>query len=185
MAAPMLCGGVTVYSALSKCGAKPGEWVVISGAGAGLGPLALQIGSRGMGFRIIGIDMGEKEKLVKDSGAEVFFNLAHYPRDDEGAQKLVTDVKAATGGSGAAATVVCTGNNAAYGQGLRFLKFRGTLVCVGVLEGTPRAIATADPASILGQELRIVGSTVGNRKDAIETLDMAARYESLTRVMRI
>lgn len=30
-AAPMLCGGVTAYSALTKSGAKPGQWVAIMG----------------------------------------------------------------------------------------------------------------------------------------------------------
>jgi propanol-preferring alcohol dehydrogenase len=175
MAAPLLCGGVTVYSALNKSGAKPGDWVVIPGAGGGLGHLALQIGARGMGLRMIGIDMGEKEKLVKDCGAEVFFNLANYSRDEEGTKKLVADVKAATGGPGAAATVVCTASNVAYAQGLSFLRFRGTLVCVGVPEGKAQPIATADPATMLAQELRIVGSAVGNRKDAMETLEMASR----------
>jgi alcohol dehydrogenase, propanol-preferring len=71
LAAPLLCGGVTVYSALKKSRAQPGEWVVIPGSGGGLGHLALQIGSRGMGYRMIGIDVGEKEKLSKECGAEV------------------------------------------------------------------------------------------------------------------
>ncbi len=124
---------------------------------------------------MIGIDMGEKEKLVKDCGAEVFIDLSKYGRDDEGTNKLVEDVKAATGGVGAAAVVVCTASNAAYAQGLSFLKWRGSLVCVGVPEGKAVPIATADPASLLTQEKRIIGSAVGNRKEAIETLDMAAR----------
>lgn len=76
---------------------------------------------------------------------------------------------------GAAGVVVCTSANAAYAQALSFLKFRGTLVCVGIPEGTPQPIASADPATILVQELRIVGSAVGNRKDAIETMELAAR----------
>lgn len=178
-AAPMLCGGVTVYSALAKSGARPGDWVVIPGAGGGLGHLALQIGSRGMGFRMIGIDLGEKEKLAKECGAEVFYNLANYSRDDDGTNKLVEDVKAATGGAGAAATVVCTGSNAAYAQCLSFLKFGGTLVCVGIPEGDPVPIQTANPAALLARELRIVGSAVGNRKDAIDTLELAARYVNI------
>ena len=41
------------------------------GSGGGLGHLALQIGSRGMGYRMIGIDVGEKEKLSIECGAEV------------------------------------------------------------------------------------------------------------------
>jgi alcohol dehydrogenase, propanol-preferring len=93
MAAPMLCGGVTVYSALNKSRAKAGEWVVIPGSGGGLGHLALQIGARGMGFRMIGIDMDDKEKLSMDCGAEKFFGLNNYSRDKEGSAKLAADVK--------------------------------------------------------------------------------------------
>ena len=76
---------------------------------------------------------------------------------------------------GAAAVVMCTASNAAYGQALGFLRFAGTLVCVGVPEGEPVPIAGADPASLLIQEKRIVGSAVGIRKDAIETMNLAAR----------
>ena len=137
--------------------------------------MALQIGSRGMGFRMIGIDSGEKEKLAKDCGAEAFIDLTKYGRDKEGTDKLIADVRAVTGGTGAAAVVVCTASNAAYAQALKFLKFRGTLVCVGVPEGEPVPIAAADPATMLVQELSIRGSAVGNRKDAIDTLEMASR----------
>ena len=35
-AAPMLCAGVTVYSALRKSGAKSGDWVALLGAGGGV-----------------------------------------------------------------------------------------------------------------------------------------------------
>jgi len=176
LAAPLLCGGVTVYSALKKLvdqGVRAGDWVVIPGGGGGLGHLALQFG-KAMGFRMLGIDMGDKEKLVKSCGAEAFFDLSKYSRDKEGSKKLVDEVKAATGG-GASGVVVCTANNTAYAQGLSFLKFRGCMVCVGVPEGDPVPIATADPGTMLVSELKIVGSAVGNRKEAIETLQLAAR----------
>lgn len=38
--APLLCAGVTVYSALLRSHAKPGNWVVIAGSGRRLGYLA-------------------------------------------------------------------------------------------------------------------------------------------------
>lgn len=177
MAAPMLCGGVTVYSGLKKLideGVRPGDWVVVAGAGGGLGHLAVQIGGRGMGFRMLGIDTGEKERLVKECGAEAFIDLSKYSRNAEGTQKLVADVKVITGG-GAAGTVVCTSANAAYAQGLAFLRFRGVMVCIGVPEGAAVPIATANPATVLALELKIVGSSVGNRKEAIEVLEMTAR----------
>ena len=128
-----------------------------------------------MGFRMIGIDAGEKEQLAKECGAEFFFDVTKYSRDAEGNKKLAEDVKAATGGAGAAGVVVCTASNAAYAQALSFLKFGGTLVCVGVPEGDPQVIGGADPATLLVSQLNIRGSAVGNRKDAIETLQMAAR----------
>lgn len=109
-------------------------------------------------------------------GAEAFIDIGKYSRDDAGTADLVKDVKAATqSGMGAAGVVVCTASNAAYAQALQFLRFGGTLVCVGVPEGKPVPIAKADPGTILVQELNIRGSAVGNRKDAIETMDMAAR----------
>lgn len=71
--------------------------------------------------------------------------------------------------------IVCTASNAAYGQGLDFLKFNGTMVAVGIPEGDVQPIANADPAKFIIQQLNVVGSAVGNRKEAIETMDMAAR----------
>ncbi|CAI4213518.1 unnamed protein product [Parascedosporium putredinis] len=35
LVAPVLCGGVTAYKALKTCGATPGEWVAVVGAGGG------------------------------------------------------------------------------------------------------------------------------------------------------
>lgn len=145
------------------------------GAGGGLGHLALQIGARGMGFRMIGIDAGEKEQLAKDCGAEAFFDVTKYGRDADGNKQLAADVKAATGGLGAAAVVVCTASNAAYAQALSFLKFYGTVVCVGVPEGEQVPIGGADPGTMLASQFRIVGSAVGDRREAIETLEMASR----------
>lgn len=37
----MLCAGVTTYAALRKSKVKSGEWVVIAGAGGGLGHLGV------------------------------------------------------------------------------------------------------------------------------------------------
>ncbi len=40
-AAPLICAGITTYKGIKESGAKPGEWLAISGAG-GLGHLAVQ-----------------------------------------------------------------------------------------------------------------------------------------------
>jgi len=150
---------------LRKSDAVSGQWVVIgmtplyiiseytlimtAGAGGGLGHLAVQIGARGMALRIIGIDHGSKESLVKECGAEVFLDITKF--DDK---SLVEEVKKVTGGLGASAVIVCTAANGAYAQALNFLRFGGTLVCVGMPEGDPKPIANAFPADMVGNHLK-------------------------------
>lgn len=55
------------------------------------------------------------------------------------------------------------------------LRFGGTCVCVGIPEGGLEPIAHAFPGVMVGKELTIVGTAVGTKRDAIETLDLAAR----------
>lgn len=55
------------------------------------------------------------------------------------------------------------------------LRFGGTLVCVGLPEGDFQPIAKAFPQTLVSQAQRIVGVAVGDRQEAIETLDLAAR----------
>lgn len=127
-----------------------------------------------MGFRILGIDSEEKESFVKECGAEEFVSLNKYPRGAEGDTQIAEAIKKATGG-GAAAVIVCTAVPAAYNQALDFLKFNGVLVCVGILEGDTEPMKNANPNRLIVQQLTITGSAVGNRREAVETLDMAAR----------
>ncbi|KAL1968495.1 hypothetical protein VTN77DRAFT_1705 [Rasamsonia byssochlamydoides] len=173
-AAPMLCAGVTVYAALKRSKAQPGDWVVILGAGGGLGHLACQLASRGMGFRVIGIDHGGKEELVRASGAEHFVDVTKFASSKD--SDIASHVKSLTsGGLGAHAVIVCTAANSAYAQSVRFLRFNGTVVCVGIPEGDLLPIASAAPGPIVSGQYTITGSAVGNRKDALETMEYAAR----------
>ncbi|KAL8952297.1 MAG: hypothetical protein Q9222_001786 [Ikaeria aurantiellina] len=98
-AAPMLCAGVTTYAALRRSQAKSGQWVVISGAGGGLGNQKLA--SRGMALRVIGIDAGSKEKLVRDCGAEHFIDVAKHNE-----KSMVEEVTKTADGLGASAVIV-------------------------------------------------------------------------------
>lgn len=120
----MLCAGVTTYAALRKSKAKAGDWVIISGAGGGLGHIACQLGSRGMGMRIIGIDAPSKKDVVMDCGAEHFIDVTAH--DDA---SIAEEVLKLTGGLGAQAVIVVTASNRAYAQALDFIRFDGTVVC--------------------------------------------------------
>lgn len=160
-----------MYSALRKSGAQSGQWVAIVGAGGGLGHLGVQIASRGMAYRVVGIDHPSKEKLVMDCGAEAFVDITKFS-DDEA---IAEEVKRITEGLGASSVIVCTASNKAYAQAMGFLRFNGTLVCVGMPEGDMVPIAKAFPAAMVAFSHKIVGSAVGNQKQAMEVLDMARR----------
>ena len=138
------------------------------GAGGGLGHLAIQFSSKGIGHRVIGIDHSSKKDVVLESGAEHFIPV-------DGTDPMADAVKALTNGLGAHAVVVCTANNNAYAQSLDLLRFGGRVVCVGIPEGDVVPMKSASPGLIVAKSLQIVGSAVGTRKEAIETMDFAAR----------
>ncbi|KAG9205230.1 hypothetical protein B5807_04936 [Epicoccum nigrum] len=167
-AAPLLCAGVTVYAALRKTNAESGNFVVIMGAGGGLGHLAVQYSARGIGHRVIGIDHSSKKDLVLESGAEHFIPV-------DGTSSLAEAVQQLTGGHGAHAVVVCTAHQGAYDESVNLLRFGGRVVCVGIPEGDMKPIGSANAGILVAKALQIVGSAVGTRKEAIEAVEFAAR----------
>lgn len=126
----------------------------------------MQFGAKGIGHRIIGIDHSSKKDIVLESGAEHFIPI-------DGTESVEDKVKELTGGLGAHAVIVCTANNKAYEQSVNLLRFGGRVVCVGIPEGEP--VPFTSPGLLVGKSLTIVGSAVGSRKEAIETMDFAAR----------
>ncbi|KAF1783922.1 Polyketide synthase, enoylreductase domain [Phytophthora cactorum] len=158
-AAPILCAGVTVYKALKEIEGSCGDFVVIPGAGGGLGHLACQY-ARAMGYRVIAIDSGDdKRKLVASYGIKDFIDFK------EGNVK--EKVFEATEGRGAHATVVVASGGEAYKDALSFLRPHGAVVWWD----------TYITAEVFGSVLnshRIIGSYVGNRQDSIEALKLAA-----------
>lgn len=62
-----------------------------------------------------------------------------------------------------------------FHSGMGLLKFGGTLVCVGLPEGDLKPIATAFPQFLVAKAQKIVGVAVGDRREAIETLQFAER----------
>lgn len=165
-AAPILCAGVTVYKALKEAQLIPGQFVAIPGGGGGLGHLAIQYAVFA-GYRVIAIDTGaDKKALCEKLGAEKFI-------DFKTTKDLVADIKAATtDGMGPHAAVVAASGAAAYEQALDYIRPRGSLVAVGLPGDTD---IKANVFFTVFRSVRIVGSYVGNRQDAVEALDIAAR----------
>ncbi|RPD75485.1 GroES-like protein [Lentinus tigrinus ALCF2SS1-7] len=164
-AASILCAGVTVYRAIKYSGAKIGEWIVLPGAGGGLGHLAVQY-AVAMGLRVVAVDTGaEKKDLVMRLGAEKWIDFRET-------KDLVKDIVEATDGFGAHAAVVTAANSEAYAQAIDYLRMGGKLMVVGL---PARANLSADIFFTVAKSISILGSYVGNRQDAREALDIASR----------
>src|SRR5499426_1240931 len=74
-AAPLLCAGLTTFSALRNAPAKAGDLVAVLGIG-GLGHLGVQY-ARHMGFEVAAISRGsEKTELAKKLGAHHYIDSA-------------------------------------------------------------------------------------------------------------
>ncbi|BFZ60300.1 hypothetical protein YB2330_001336 [Saitoella coloradoensis] len=167
LAAPLLCGGVTVYKALKILKLEAGSWVAIPGAGGGLGHLGIQY-AKAMGYRVIAIDGGDdKKKLCESLGADVFVD---FMKEGENIVKAVRD---AADGEGADAVVVVNSSARSYAQAPDFLAIGGTLVAVGIPGGS--GPVTVEPAELVIRDIRIMGSAVGTRQDSVEALALAAR----------
>lgn len=159
--APVLCAGVTVYKGLKMTGARPGQWVVISGIG-GLGHIAVQY-AVALGFRVVAVDVApDKLELAAHHGAEVVINA----RETE----PVDAVTAATGG-GAHGILVTAVHPSAFGQAIGMARRGGTIV----FNGLPPGDFPAPIFDIVLKGLTIRGSIVGTRQDMIEALDFYGR----------
>lgn len=158
-AAPILCAGVTTYKGLKQTDTRPGEWVVISGAG-GLGHVAIQY-ARAMGLHVAAVDLGpEKMALARQLGAEITIDARN--------QDPPTEIQKQIGGAhGVLVTAVST---IAFKQAIGMLRRGGTCVLNGLPPGD-------FPVSIFDMVLNgytLRGSIVGTRKDLEEALAFAA-----------
>lgn len=164
--APIMCAGVTAYRALKICGAVPGQWVVISGAGGGVGAMAIQY-ARAMGYRVLAIDAGEKKgDYCLRLHAEVYLDVLKQ-------ENIGQAVKDATDGQGAAAVIVAAGSTKAYQDAFDMLAPFGTLVCVGI--PPPSEKIQFHPLQFIDNGIRVIGSMVGSKQDIGEALKFVQR----------
>jgi propanol-preferring alcohol dehydrogenase len=160
LAAPLICAGITTYKGIKETRAKPGEWIVISGAG-GLGHLAIQY-AKVMGLRVCAVDIDDRKlALAKKMGADLVVNAKHGEPEEV--------VKKGTSG-GAHGVLITAPSLGAFKQGVGMTRKRGTCVLVGL----PPGDFPVPLFDVVANCITIRGSFVGTRKDMAETLAFAA-----------
>jgi propanol-preferring alcohol dehydrogenase len=158
-AAPIICAGITTYKGIKETEARPGQWIVISGAG-GLGHLAVQY-AKVMGLQVCAVDIDEtKLAHAKKLGADIVVNAK------QGDPAVA--VKKATGG-GAHGVLITAPSLIAFKQGVAMTRKRGTCVLVGL----PPGEFPVPLFDVVANCITIRGSFVGNRQDMAEALSLA------------
>ncbi len=157
-AAPLLCAGLTTFSALRNSSAKPGDLVAVLGIG-GLGHLGVQY-ARHMGFEVAAIARGaDKAKLAKKLGARHYIDSA-AGKPAEALQEL----------GGAKVILVTAAGGKTVAETFKGLRPGGVSVVVG---------ASPDPIEVSGMDLifgsrKLEGALTGDPATGDETLRFSA-----------
>jgi propanol-preferring alcohol dehydrogenase len=156
-AAPLLCAGLTVFSALQQIDSAPGALVAVQGIG-GLGHLGVQYADK-LGFRVAAIARGTgKAELAKRLGADYYI--------DSSAEDAGEALRAL---GGAAAVVATAASGASMSPLVSGLAPRGRMVVVGAAPD-PIQVQTAD--LIFGTRT-VSGSLTGSSVDNEDNLRFA------------
>jgi uncharacterized zinc-type alcohol dehydrogenase-like protein len=157
-AAPLLCGGITVYNPMRIHGVNPSSRVGIVGIG-GLGHMAIQF-ARAFGAEVTAFSTSvEKEEEAHALGAHNFVNTRE--------SKAMKDV------AGTQDFILNTANaDQDWGVYVQALRPTGTLCFVGV----PPSPVSVQAFPLISGQRSISGSPIGSPYRLKEMLDVAARH---------
>ena len=144
----------TVYRMLvTRAGLVEGEWVLVWGAGSGIGSSSVVI-ARALGAHVVATSSSDaKVELVRGLGADVVVN--HSTGD------VVAAVKEATGGPGVHVVVEHVGE-ATWERSLQSVRPHGRITVCGATTGpNPKAALHR----VWWKQLTILGSTMGTKED--------------------
>jgi len=157
-AAPLLCAGLTTFSALQNARAKAGDLVAVLGIG-GLGHLAVQY-ARHMGFEVAAIAQGAgKAELAKKLGAHHYIDSA-----------AVDPATALQGLGGAGVILITASGGKTVSASFKGLRPGGVSIVLGV---GPEPIEVSAMDLIFGGR-KLEGSLTGNPATGEATLRFSA-----------
>jgi alcohol dehydrogenase (NADP+) len=185
-AAPLLCGGVTVWSPLKKYGAGPGVSVGVIGMG-GLGHIAILF-AKALGCdKVIAISRtsSKKEDALNGLGADVFITTDNDPgslssianmnkTNNKKQEKANAKNLWAKNNARSLDLIISTVSSPKMplAQYLRLLKVDGVFVQVGAPEG-PLPPILAWP--LIQKGIKVTGSSIGSPNEIREMLEFAAK----------
>lgn len=181
--APLMCAGITIYTALRKCQLKPPQSVGIIGAGGGLGHLGVQFAEK-MGLKTVAIDAADgplqllrkiasSTTLVVDARESDASQAKQQFSVQEGTSEDTDDEK------GLDAVFILTDTQASFDYGMKLLKRHGIMMIVSI---PPKF--QFSPADICRRDIKILGVQVGSVKMLREMMQFVGEHgiRSVSRV---
>lgn len=161
--AVLSCAVGTGFHALGRARVRPGDTVLVTGAGGGVGLHAVQL-AREMGCRVIALTGSDpKAAQIRAAGADEVVVSTDM--------NFHAEVKALTKGLGAAAVIEITGTPT-FASSIRSLRPGGRLVVVGNVR--PGHVPF-NPAIGILKEIELVGSSHATLDDLVRVTDLVAR----------
>jgi NADPH:quinone reductase-like Zn-dependent oxidoreductase len=143
---------------VGNAGLKPGQTVLVLGAGSGVGSAAIQI-CKMMGAEVIAT-AGDEKKLAKARELGADHTIDHYK------QKISGEVKRITNKRGVDIVFEHVGT-ATWAESIKSLKYGGTLVTCGATAGFD---ASLDLRVLFARQLSFHGSYMGSMGELDEVL---------------
>lgn len=161
-AAPLMCGGVTVYSPLVSYGAGPGKRVGVVGIG-GLGHFALLF-AKALGCdKIVAISRSSSKKAdALELGADEFIATGE---DEDWATKNASSLDL---------IISTVSGSFPLDQYLNLLDVNGTFVQLGAPDDP---LPSFSPFSLILRNLKIAGSLIGTRQQIKDMLELAKKTD--------
>lgn len=152
-------GGVTAYHALMRAGAAPGKSILIYGASGNTGLFAVQLAAH-FGMKVYA---ASRKKWVSEYGADEVYDPGNLP------DGLKADI------------VLNSIGQKFWEDSLKHVQRGGSLVTFGIQTGVEGKV---NIAALYTNEVSVVGSTGGNRKELHELADICLRKKIRVRVAR-
>jgi D-arabinose 1-dehydrogenase-like Zn-dependent alcohol dehydrogenase len=153
----------TPYHALTKrARLQPGEHIVVTGSGGGVGVHAVQL-AKMMGAFVMAVDVGaEKLSLARELGADVIF--------DASTADFSETAREWTNGEGAEIVLELVGTKT-FESSVKSLARGGRMVIVGSHTGTELRVS---PQAMIANEWEIMGSRNVSKRELAEVVALVA-----------
>lgn len=167
--APMLCAGVTSFRALQRLDVPPGSRIVISGAGGGLGHVALQLAkASSLEVVALGLFNENEEAKIRNMGADYVVSVTPDTSNDEVAHRVT---QYCTEDHPLVGALVLAPVASAVAAATLYVSPGGTIVTVIL----PKQPLTLDLVTFTLKELTLRSSIVGTPGDLQAAIDLMAK----------